>query len=204
VDSGGAGAGAILCPFPRLRRLRRVKIYTRTGDDGRTNLIGRARVPKSSPRVEAYGTVDELNACIGVARAHAGGWFEDELAEMQGKLLEIGAELATVDAGALAKLPRVSDGDVARLEAWIDRLDAGLQPLRRFILPGGMPLAAHLQVARTVCRRAERRLVTLSETEPVEPRIGRYLNRLSDLLFVMARAANARAGAPEAEWGGGA
>lgn len=196
-------SGAVLCGSTAARRLRAVKIYTRTGDDGRTSLIGHGRVPKSASRVEAYGCVDELNAVLGLARAaDAEGWFSDELAELQSRLLSIGAELATVDAAALAKQPRVADADVTRLEAWIDRLDGGLPELQRFLLPGGTPLAAHFHVARTVCRRAERRLVSLAQVETVEPRIGRFLNRLSDLLFVMARAANARAGTPDVEWEG--
>jgi cob(I)alamin adenosyltransferase len=194
----------VLCAPADARRLRAVKIYTRTGDDGRTGLIGRGRVPKSSSRVEAYGCVDELNAVLGLARAADGdGWFSGELAELQSMLLSIGAELATVDPAALAKQPRIADADVTRLEQWIDRFDGELTPLRRFVLPGGAPLAAHLQVARTVCRRAERRLVSLAQVETVDPRIERFLNRLSDLLFVMARAANTRAGVRDVEWEGG-
>lgn len=195
----------VLCPPPPLRRLPGVKIYTRTGDDGRTSLIGRGRVSKSTARVEAYGTVDELNAVLGAARAaDATGLFAAELAELQSKLLCVGAELATVDAAALDRTPRVSDDDVTRLEGWIDRMEASLEPLRRFVLPGGAPLAAQIQVARTVCRRAERRLVALAETETIEPRLERFLNRLSDLLFVMARYANARAGVADVPWEGGA
>jgi cob(I)alamin adenosyltransferase len=178
-----------------------VKIYTRTGDDGTTGLLGAARVSKADARIEAYGTVDELNAAIGVSRAldHE-RWLEAELSAVQSRLFQIGAELAAEDAGALAKLDRIQDADVEALERWIDRLEADLPALQRFILPGGSALGASLHVARTICRRAERRVVALSSARPLEPRIVRYFNRLADALFVLARWCNRKAGAPEHEW----
>ena len=180
-----------------------MKIYTRTCDDGTTGLLGAGRVPKHDARVEAYGCVDELNAVLGVARAmDAGRLVDADLALIQEALFQVGAELATTDAKLLATLARVSDEDVAALEGLIDRLEADLPPLTRFILPGGTPLAAHLHLARTVCRRAERRLTSLAERDPVEPRLVRWLNRLADLLFVMARWVNAREGGGETAWGG--
>ncbi len=182
-----------------------MKIYTRSGDDGTTGLLGAARVLKSAPRVEAYGSVDELNAALGLAAAlDTGNWVAGELAVVQDELFQVGAELATADARMLEKLDRVSDTQVARLESWIDRLEQDLAPLTRFILPGGSPLGAQLHVARTVCRRAERRTVALGSEEGLSPVIVRYLNRLADLLFVLARWCNAKAGVPEREWMGGA
>jgi cob(I)alamin adenosyltransferase len=181
-----------------------VKIYTRTGDDGSTGLLGPGRVLKHDARVEAYGCVDELNASLGVARTlDESGWLTGELTAIQARLFNLGAELATTAPDALARLERVGDDDVTGLEGWIDRLDVELPPLRHFVLPGGTPLAAQLHLARTICRRAERRLVALRQSEPVELRLVRYLNRLADLLFVMARWCNRRAGVPETEWRGG-
>lgn len=178
-----------------------MKIYTRTGDDGTTGLLGSQRVSKDDARVEAYGSVDELNAGLGAAAAHdPAGLLRNELAAIQARLFHVGAELATPDATLLQKLPRVADDDVTALEALIDRLEATLPPLTSFVLPGGSPLAAELHRARTVCRRAERRVVTLSRHSEVEPRLVRYLNRLADLLFVMARYANANAGVTETTW----
>jgi cob(I)alamin adenosyltransferase len=180
-----------------------VKIYTRTGDDGTTGLLGAGRVLKSEPRVEAYGTVDELNASLGVARSlDSAGWLPD-LALVQSRLFTIGAELAANSPAVLAKLERLAEDDVVALERWIDRLEADLPPLTQFVLPAGPPLTAALHAARTVCRRAERRVVALAQVEAVEPRLVRYLNRLADLLFVMARWCNRRAGAPETPWAPG-
>jgi cob(I)alamin adenosyltransferase len=182
-------------------RLGPMKIYTRTGDDGTTSLLGAGRVPKCSPRVEAYGTVDELNAVLGVARSIDGeGWVASELSVIQARLFSLGAELAATEASALSGLERVSGRDVAQIEAWIDRLELELPPLRNFVLPGGSPLASHLHLARTVCRRAERRVVALQREESVEPPLVHYLNRLADLLFVQARWCNAKAGIAETEW----
>jgi cob(I)alamin adenosyltransferase len=198
-------ARAALCPASCPPRLPRVKIYTRTGDDGTTGLIGPGRVPKSAPRVEAYGAVDELNATLGAARAlDPEGWLATELGAIQSRLFHLGAELATTESAALAKLERLSDRDVGVLEGWIDRMEGALRPLTRFILPGGTALASELHRARTVCRRAERRVVALAAAERVEPVLVRYLNRLGDLLFVMARWCNHRAGVAEIEWRGDA
>ena len=181
-----------------------MKIYTRTGDDGTTGLLGSGRVPKCSPRVEAYGSVDELNAVLGVARAlDREGWLGEELATIQSRLFNLGAELAAPEPAALERLERIAESDVEALEHSIDRLEADLPPLRNFVLPAGSPLAAQLHFARAVCRRAERRLVELQQKEAVEPRLVRHLNRLGDLLFVMARWCNRRAGVAETEWRGG-
>ncbi len=180
-----------------------MKIYTRTGDDGTTGLLGAARVPKHDARVEAYGTVDELNAALGVAASlDAQGWFAGEFAAISPALFQVGAELATTDATLLEKLARVADDDVTALEHGIDRLDAELPPLTRFVLPAGSPLAAQLHFARTVCRRAERRVTALAADHAASPLVVKYLNRLADLLFVMARAANRRAGVAEVTWPG--
>ena len=192
---------ARLSGFRPAPRLPRVKIYTRTGDDGTTGLLGPGRVRKSAPRIEAYGTVDELNAALGAARAlDRERWLDAELPAVQATLFAIGAELATVTPGLRESLDRVGDADVEGLERWIDRLDAELPPLAAFVLPAGTGLAAQLHVARTVCRRAERRVVALAEREEVDGGVLRYLNRLADLLFVMARWCNRRAGADETEW----
>lgn len=180
-----------------------MKIYTRTGDDGTTGVLGPKRLPKHAPRIEAYGQVDELNATLGIARSlDTQGWLESELASIQWLLFHVGAELATTDAKQLAKLERISDDDVTTIETLIDRLDEALPPLAAFVLPQGTPLAAQLHVARTVCRRAERAVVALADKEKIEPRMIRYLNRLADLLFVMARWCNHRAGVAETEWKG--
>jgi len=183
-----------------------MRVYTRTGDDGQTGLFGGPRVSKDDPRLEAYGTVDELNSTIGVASAFLEhedlrGWLQI----VQSDLFDVGGELATPDVEERIRKgqpvgPRVTDEDVTKLEGWIDAMDEELQPLTRFILPGGTPASAHLHVARTVCRRAERRVLTLSHTTEVASTLGRYLNRLSDCLFTMARVANARAGVAEPEW----
>jgi cob(I)alamin adenosyltransferase len=182
-------------------RLRLMKIYTRAGDDGNTGLMGPGRVPKSAPRVEAYGTVDELNAALGLVRTlDSEGWLQQELETIQARLFTLGAELATTTPKGLASLVRLAESDVGQIEAWIDRLETELSPLQNFILPGGTPLGAQFHLARTVCRRAERRLVTLAALETIEALLVRYLNRLGDLLFVMARWCNARAGATETTW----
>ncbi len=176
-----------------------MKIYTRTGDDGTTGLLGPGRVPKHAPRVEAYGTVDELNAVLGTVRAlDPGGAFTQELATFQTALFSIGAVLATT--APQPRLPRATPEDVAQLESWIDRFEGELPVLRNFIQPAGTPLAAQFHLARTVCRRAERRVVALAQLEPVDAEVVKYLNRLADLLFVMARVANRRAGVDDVEW----
>ena len=181
-----------------------MKIYTKTGDRGDTALFGGARVSKASQRVAAYGDVDELNSVLGVIVAHS---QEDsarsDLQQIQGDLFVLGAELAKnpdkqVDLG----MALIAEGDVARLERQIDALDLTLAPLKTFILPGGSVPAAFLHVARTTCRRAERAVVELAKTEPVREELIRYLNRLSDLLFTLARSSNARAGVPDVPWVG--
>lgn len=185
-------------------RLPRMKIYTRTGDDGTTGLLGPGRVAKSAPRVEAYGAVDELNAVLGTVRMLEGAAaYAAELDAIQSALFEVGAELATVERARGTARPRVSGAEIEALEAWIDRLEVDLPALRNFILPGGTPLSAQFHFARTVCRRAERRVVALAGAQEVEPDVLRYLNRLADLLFVMARHANHRAGMADVEWRGG-
>lgn len=182
-----------------------MKLYTRRGDAGETDLFGGARVPKDHLRVEAYGAVDELNAALGVAAAATGHADLRALAsELQSQLFALGAQLAAPDAERRAKsaLPGPRDEHVTRLEREIDRFEAELPPLRRFVLPGGTPGAAALHLARTVCRRAERRAVALGREEAVDPVAIRFLNRLSDLLFVLARLENRRAGLPDVEWPG--
>jgi cob(I)alamin adenosyltransferase len=180
-----------------------VKIYTKTGDAGETGLFGGDRVPKHHRRVAAYGDVDELNAAIGLAQALAPEDFARELLErVQRELFTVGAELATPDPAKLARaLPApIGAAEIAALEGAIDAQEAGLDPLRTFILPGGTPKAAALHLARTVCRRAERAVVSLSRETTLNPSLVPFLNRLSDLLFVLARAANARAGRADAPW----
>jgi cob(I)alamin adenosyltransferase len=183
-----------------------VKIYTRTGDAGDTGLFGGGRVPKNHPRVEAYGDVDELNAAIGFARSiEQMPRIDEVLVPIQRDLFAIGALLATPDREKMRQhleKARVDDDRVAQLERAIDDGDRELEPLRSFIVPGGTPKAAALHVARTVCRRAERRVVSLSEaeTDEIPQVVVVYLNRLSDLLFTLARVANRRAGAGEVTW----
>ena len=183
-----------------------VKIYTRTGDEGETGLFGGPRVRKDAQRVEAYGAVDELNAVLGGAVAALGDDpLRGMLVEVQSTLFDLGGELATpavrerAAAGQLA--PQVPVDAIEQLERWIDELEEELEPLTQFILPGARaPAAASLHHARTVCRRAERRAVTLSASEDVSGEALRYLNRLSDFLFVAARAVNRRAGVDEPRW----
>jgi len=178
-----------------------MKIYTRTGDEGETSLFDGTRVPKNDARVDAYGDVDELNAWLGLARSSLLERDLDEaLSNIQRDLFAVGAELADPSEKIASRVTKaaITDGDVERLEQLIDRLESELEPLRRFILAGGAPAGAALHVARAVCRRAERRIVAL------QPRPGgtliRYVNRLSDLLFVLARAVNKRSGKAETEW----
>jgi cob(I)alamin adenosyltransferase len=182
-----------------------VKIYTKTGDDGETGLFGGGRVPKDDTRVRAYGEVDELNAAIAMANALEPRGFESAaLEQIQRDLFTIGAQLATPDPARLAKAlaPRAPIGEaaIAALEALIDRHEAALPPLKAFILPGGSVKAAAFHFARTVCRRAERGIVTLARASDVSPMILKYLNRLSDLLFVLARAANRVSGGTDIPW----
>lgn len=184
-----------------------MKVYTRRGDRGETSLFGGRRVAKDAPRVSAYGAVDELNAAIGVACASlTDADLVEGLRAIQTSLFDLGGELATPDVEereARGKgIPRVQPDDVDSLERWIDRLDDEIEPLQSFILPGGAPAAAQLHLARTVCRRAERELVSLARDEEVSELPIRYLNRLSDLLFTLARAVNQRAGIAEPQWSG--
>ena len=178
-----------------------MKIYTRTGDAGDTSLFDGTRVSKSDPRVDAYGEVDELNAWLGLARAASPGADVDaELVRLQRDLFALGAQLADPADKIATRVTKASltDADVERLEQLIDRLETELPPLRRFILAGGGAAGATLHLARTVCRRAERRMVALDPAPDAV--LLRYVNRLSDLLFVMARVVNHRAGLTETEW----
>ncbi|MDX1582154.1 MAG: cob(I)yrinic acid a,c-diamide adenosyltransferase [Thermoanaerobaculia bacterium] len=175
-----------------------MKIYTRTGDSGSTSLLGNERVRKDDPRVAAYGTVDELSAVIGVARS---SWPDSpihaELHRVQADLFEIGSELASVEAAD--RFESIANGRIEDLERSIDRMEEDLEPLRNFIFPGGSVSAAHLHVARTVCRRAERHVVSIDDSGRHAAAI-RYLNRLSDYLFVAARYANHSAGVEDVPW----
>ncbi len=175
------------------------KIYTKTGDAGQTGLFGAGRVSKAHPRIGAYGEVDELNSVLGLARAVS---KDKELTRMLSQIQELlfvaGADLASPTSHPMT--PRITARDTLLFERWIDKLDQELAPLRHFILPGGTSLAAWLHLGRTVCRRAERALVAFAEKEKVDSELTRFMNRLSDLLFTMARAANIRAQKPEIAW----
>ncbi len=180
-----------------------MRIYTRTGDGGETGLLGGGRVRKSAIRVEAYGAVDELNACLGlVAAALADPETSLLLAGIQRDLLAIGTRLSELRKAASARdeKARLSEEHVTRLERAIDGMESHLPPLKAFILPGGCEAGARLHLARTICRRAERRIAALAEREEVPPVLLAYMNRLSDLLFVLARSVNSRAGAGEVTW----
>lgn len=179
-----------------------MKIYTRTGDSGETSLFSGGRVPKHHLRVEAYGTVDELNSVLGLVRAlnpHADtdAWLN----RVQHQLFNLGADLATPDDARSSHVVRVTQAEVAWLEQTIDSMTAALPPLRHFILPGGTPAAAQIHIARTVCRRAERLTAHLAEQERISPQVLPYLNRLSDFLFTLARWENMHAGISEEKWG---
>ena len=184
-----------------------MKLYTRTGDGGSTGLYGADRVSKGHVRVEAYGTVDELNSLLGLARAHGaqvagpGLTLDADLEYLQNALFDLGADLATRQESPYGqKLSRIDAQDAAFLEAMIDRYQEEAPPFTGFVHPGGTPLAAALHVARTVARRAEREVIRLAHEEEVNGHVQVYLNRVSDLLFVMARAANERAGVSEQAW----
>jgi cob(I)alamin adenosyltransferase len=214
-----------------------MKLYTRSGDDGTTGLFGGQRVGKDHPRIAAYGTVDELNAALGLAAAELsrvlhssakprltsdegarksgvpaptpGGdvlvLMDSILRELQSRLFDIGADLATPPGTAHeSKISRVTSRHVAEAERWIDEIDSGNEPMRQFVLPGGTELAARLHQARTISRRAERLMVSLSRSDQVTPEAIIYLNRVSDLLFAMARRANQHAGVPDVPWTPGA
>jgi cob(I)alamin adenosyltransferase len=183
--------------MPRLTR-----IYTKTGDEGMTGLGGGRRVAKDSPRVRAYGTVDELNSAIGVALALGlTDRLTDELASIQNELFDLGSDLCwPEDDERRARIPTVQPKHVRRLEKLIDELNEVVGPLTNFLLPGGAPGAAQLHLARTICRRAEREAITLSHEEPIGELVLPYLNRLSDALFVMARFENHERGVDEPLW----
>jgi|SRR5579875_907411 len=178
------------------------RIYTRLGDDGETHLGDMSRVPKTHPRIEAYGTVDELNSQLGVVLTLESlpGAYRPWLRRIQNDLFDVGADIAVPDADDGRERLRVSAEQTVWLEQRCDEVNAGLSPLRSFLLPGGSPAAAQLHVARTVCRRAER--LTVACGDEVSPEVVRYLNRLSDLLFILARGANA--GGSEPLWEPGA
>lgn len=181
-----------------------MKIYTRRGDEGDTGLLGGGRVAKDHPRLRAYGSVDELGSCLGLARSRTGvPATAARLVRIQRDLFAIGASLALAPAAEGRKRPPVPEVPVERvgeMEEWMDEVDADLPPLRNFILPGGAPAAATLHLARSVCRRAERATVSLAAVEAVDEGILAYLNRLSDLLFVLARLENHAAGVADETW----
>ncbi len=190
-------------------RLAINRVYTRRGDGGETALAGGQKVAKDSSRIHAYGTVDELNACAGLARATAGevaassprlAGLCDILLRVQHELFNLGSILATLPDDVQPRQPRVTAAEIAQLESEMDRMNEELPELRSFVLPGGSRLNAELHLCRTVCRRAERKAVQLAREETVSPQVLAYLNRLSDLLFVLARAANLRAGGREIPW----
>lgn len=186
-----------------------MNIYTRTGDEGKTSVIGGGRVAKDDVRIEAYGTIDELNSFVGQAAAwmageDAGVWGDmaERLILIQHELFDCGSDLSY--ASPEPDKMKVNDEMTSRLERWIDEYEQQTPPIQRFILPGGSQPAALLHVCRTVCRRAERRVVALAAERPCPAEVRRYLNRLSDFLFTAARAANARLGVPDAEYERGA
>lgn len=189
--------------------MRITKVYTRTGDAGKTRLAGGQQVWKDSLRVEAYGAVDELNASVGVVRvintdmegeSRAARQLEDELRWVQNKLFDVGSILATAPGQMFKNMPQVVAQDVLRLEKLMDRCQKDLEPLKEFILPGGGKVSGFLHQARTICRRAERVCVALSKAEPIDPAIIKFLNRLSDALFVLGRWVAKTQGEPEFLW----
>lgn len=164
-----------------------MKIYTKTGDTGQTSLVGGTRVSKTHVRIEAYGTVDELNAWLGMIRdQEAGSVYKDEIEQIQERLFTIGSNLALEEPGKFS-IPMLNEEDVKTLEDFIDRIEIGLAPMRNFVLPGGHVAVSHCHVARTVCRRAERQVIRMAESIEVDALIIQFLNRLSDLLFVLSR-----------------
>ena len=189
------------------------RVYTRTGDRGETALVGGARVPKDSPRIVAYGTLDELNAAVGLARVfnaerlrEAGSararheWLDGILKKVQNQIFDLGSELATPPAAAYEGMFRVSEAEVTELERLMDHCQQDLEPLKSFILPGGGRIQGFLHQARTVCRRAEREVLALSRAEPIGEWPLRYVNRLSDLFFVLGRWVGKHMGEPEYLW----
>ena len=201
-DTPASVTAAVAANSPKCVDNGAVRIYTRTGDGGETGLFDGTRVTKSDPRVSAYGEVDELNAWLGLVRAGSSdGQLGGMIEQIQRDLFALGARLADPASRIAPRVTKaaVTSEDISRLEGWIDLLESELPPLRRFILAGGSAMGGALHVARTVCRRAERAMVGLGP-DAFEPDLLTYVNRLSDLLFVMARAANRRAGAAEIEW----
>ena len=189
--------------------VRITRVYTRTGDKGETGLVGGKRVPKDSPRVEAYGAVDELNSIVGLARAfneeklndgEAHRFLDGVLCQIQDELFDLGSELATPPDFFKEGMYRVGDGEIKRLEKLIDRCQEDLQPLKSFVLPGGGRIGGYLHQCRTVCRRAERDILRLSRTEEVNSALLKYINRLSDLFFVLARWISKQMGKEEYLW----
>lgn len=178
------------------------KIYTRTGDQGQTSLIGGTRVPKFHPRIEAYGTIDELNSFIGLLRDHEiGEHFKAILLEIQDRLFTAESLIALdPSAGTNIKLPQLDESDITLLEKEIDRMNEELPELRSFILPGGHPVVSYCHISRCICRRAERQIIRLAQAQPVEEKVIRYLNRLSDYLFVLARRLGKDLGTDEIIW----
>lgn len=181
-----------------------MKIYTKTGDKGTTGLFGGTRIPKDHARIQAYGTVDELNAIIGLAlTGTVPAELHEQLSKTSADLFCVGSDLATpLQPPPKYHIPRIAEEQIVELERRIDAFDAELTPLKSFILPGGTVLAGYLHLARTVCRRAERAAVTLSQTEDIGPYVLKYLNRLSDYLFTAARMANHLADVPDIPWKG--
>jgi cob(I)alamin adenosyltransferase len=187
--------------FEALSDWRPMKIYTTTGDQGETSLFGGRRVPKDALRIEAYGTVDELNSVLGVARAwKPSNEINEILGKLQNDLFTLGADLATPVEKRTGNVERIQQEHITSIERVIDAVEARLKPLSSFIVPGGSHVAAQLHLARTICRRAERFVVRLSREERVEPSCIVFLNRLSDLLFVLARYANQLDGVNETPW----
>jgi cob(I)alamin adenosyltransferase len=184
-----------------------MNLYTRRGDDGSTGLFGGERVGKDHPRVEAYGTLDELNAAIGLAIAACEGArplhsrLVAILIDIQSRLFDLGADLATpADSAHRGKIAPVTQEHVNELEAWIDEIDSANEPMTGFVLPGGTEMAARLHLARTICRRAERRIVVLAHSGEITPTAVTYVNRLGDLLFALARRVNNDAEVPDVPW----
>lgn len=189
--------------------VRITKVYTRTGDRGETSLVGGKRVPKDSPRIDAYGTIDELNSVVGLARVfneesldagEAHQFLNDVLCRLQDELFDIGSELATPPEFFQPGMYRVGEDEIGRIEKLIDHCQMDLEPLKSFILPGGGRIGAYLHQCRTVCRRAEREILRLSRSEEINPGVLKYVNRLSDLFFVLSRWIAKQTGKPEYLW----
>lgn len=178
-----------------------MKIYTKTGDKGKTSLFGGSKVSKAHLRIESYGTIDELNSYVGLVRdQEINAVRKDELVEIQDRLFTIGSILATEPGNTKVKVPSLSNTDVSFLESRIDEMEETLPPMKSFILPGGHQSVSFCHVARCVCRRAERLVIELNETEPVEATVYQYLNRLSDYLFVLSRKMSTELQADEVPW----